>query len=143
MICFDSSVAAKWFVEEEYSANAKALRDRALATSESMIDPYMLPSEVANILRQNVRRGSLDDEAAQGILAQFFALPIQFMSSVTLYHRALEIANTHNLPAAYDAHYVALSEMAGATFWTADQRLLRALHGTFPFVHSIAGFAIP
>ena len=46
----------------------------------------------------------------------------------TLYGRALEIAEQHDLPAAYDAHYVALAD------------LLRALGGNLPFVRPIAEY---
>lgn len=140
MICVDSSVAAKWFFEEEHSGNAAALRDDALAASAPMIAPHMLPSEVTNIVRQNVRQGKLDHEGAQAILAQFLALPIDLVSSPPLYHRALAIANGYNLSAVYDAHYIALAEMAGATLWTADLRLLRTLGGAFAFIRPIAEY---
>lgn len=138
MICVDSSVAAKWLFDEEYSIAATALLDDAKATRDSIIAPHMLPSEVTNIIRQRTRRGTLAIDAAESLLNRFLAVRISFHNPPTLYHRALTIANTHNLPATYDAHYVALAEMAGATFWTADQRLLRALHGAFSFVRSIS-----
>jgi predicted nucleic acid-binding protein len=37
-------------------------------------------------------------------------------------------------------HYIALAELLGATLWTADQRLLRALSGRLPFVRWIADY---
>ncbi|HEV2108093.1 MAG TPA: type II toxin-antitoxin system VapC family toxin, partial [Thermomicrobiales bacterium] len=64
-----------------------------------------------------------------------------FMALTTLYHRALAIANAHNLPAVYDAHYITVAELRGATLWTADHRLLHALGDAF-FVQSIADYAI-
>lgn len=141
MICFDSSVAAKWFFSEEHSAGARALLRASVTSSDTIIAPHMLPSEMTNIVRQRMRRGSLSHDGAQAVLAELLALPIELMAPPGLYGRALEIANTHNLPAVYDAHYVALAEMAGATFWSADQRLLRALNGAFPFIRSISDYS--
>lgn len=54
--------------------------------------------------------------------------------------RALEIAVQYDLPAVYDAHYVALAEQFDALLWTDDQRLLRILTGRLPFVRWIANY---
>ena len=59
----------------------------------------------------------------------------------TLYRRALEIAEQHDLPTAYDAHYMALAERLRCVLWTDDQRLLRALRGNLPFVRPIADYS--
>lgn len=89
------------------------------------------------MIRQRMRRGTPTGDASLDILAEFLAIPIDVEAPLGLYHRALVIANDYNLPAVYDAHYIALAEMAGATFWTADLRLLGA---AFPFVRSIADY---
>lgn len=140
MICTDSSVAVKWSFVEEHSGEARALLRDALEQQEPIVAPPLLPSEVTNVIRQRLRQGELDRAAARAVLARFLAIPISLQAPETLYDRALVLADQHNLPAAYDAHYVALAELLGATFWTADQRLLRALGGRLPFVRSIADY---
>ena len=140
MICVDSSVAAKWFFAEEHSAQASALLSTALGAAEPIIAPPLLPSEVTNVIRQRLRQGELDRAAARAVLARFLAIPIALQAPETLYDHALVLADEYNLPAVYDAHYVALAELLGATFWTADQRLLRALGGRIPFVRWIADY---
>jgi predicted nucleic acid-binding protein len=140
MICADSSVAAKWSFVEEYSDEARALLRAALAQQEPIVAPPLLPSEVANVIRQRMRQGQVPLEEARALLAQFLALPIALQAPETLYDRALVLADEYDLPAVYDAHYVALAELLGATFWTADQRLLRTLGGRLPFVRSIADY---
>jgi predicted nucleic acid-binding protein len=137
MICIDASVAAKWFFAEEHSAQASGLLRTALEAAEPIIAPPLLPSEVANILRQRMRQGQLDRAAALAVLARFLAIPITLRVPESLYDRALVLADEYNLPAVYDAHYVALAELLGATLWTADQRLLRILAGRLSFVHDV------
>ncbi len=140
MICVDASVAAKWSFMEVYSSEAWALLRDALEQQEPIIGPPLLPSEVANIMRQRPRRGQLQLDEVRALLARFRALPIMLQAPDLLYDPALVLADQHNLPAAYDAQYLALAELVGATLWTADQRLLRALGVRLPFLRWIAGY---
>jgi predicted nucleic acid-binding protein len=142
MICADASVAAKWSFVEEHSGQARALLRDALAQQEPLVAPPLLPSEVANIIRQRARQGQVQLDEARALLAQFLAVPISLQAPSTLYDRALVLADEYNLPAVYDAHYVALTALLGATLWTADQRLLRALGGRLPFVRWIGDYGI-
>ena len=143
MICIDASVAAKWLFAEDYSAQADALLQAALTTPEPLVAPFLLPSEVANILRQRMRRGTLLIEEARTLLAQFRAVPVLLQEPETLYDQALVLADRFNLPAVYDAHYIALAELLGATLWTADERLLNTLGGRVPFVQWISTYPLP
>ena len=43
-------------------------------------------------------------------------------------------------PAAYDAHYLALAEMAGCPFWTADERLYDRVHAELDWVHRLRDY---
>ncbi len=140
MICVDASVAAKWVFVEEHSPEARALLRTALQSMEPIIAPPLLPSEVANIIRQRQRRGQLELDDARAILASFLALPIALLSPETLYDRALILAHEYDLPAVYDAQYIALAELLGAALWTADRRLARSLGGGLPFVHVLANW---
>ncbi len=141
MICVDASVAGKWLFLEEHSAQADALLRGALQQSEPIVAPPLLPSEVANIVRQRQRQGQLQLSDARALLAHFLAVPIAFEAPDALYDHALVLADRHDLAAIYDAQYVALAELLGATLWTADRRLLRVLRGALPFVRWLADYA--
>jgi len=133
-------VAGKWFFREEHSAQADALLRGALEQAEPIVAPPLLPSEVANIVRQRQRLGQIQLNEARTLLAHFLAVPIRFEAPDALYDHALIVADRHALSAIYDAQYVALAELLGATLWTADGRLLRALGGTLPFVRWLADY---
>jgi len=60
-----------------------------------------------------------------------------------VHRRALQLADTYNLPAAYDAHYLALAEAFGCELWTDDQRLLRRVGGALDFVRWIGDYQPP
>ncbi len=121
---------------------ARALLHDALSRAEPIVAPPILPSEFANVLRQRVRQGRAQPEEARAMMAQFLQIPISLQTPVTLYDRSLVLADQHGLPAIYDAQYVALADLLGATFWTADQRLLRTLDGRLPFVRWIGDHPI-
>jgi len=137
MICTDSSVVAKWFFPEEHATQASALLRDALVAAEPLVAPPLLPSEVTNVIRQRLRQGLLERDTARFVLARFLALPISIQAPETLYDRALVLADEHDLRAVDDAHYLALAELLGATFWTADRRLLATLGGRLGFVRWI------
>jgi predicted nucleic acid-binding protein len=79
-------------------------------------------------------------EQAQDEVGRFFSFRVSTTSSRLLHRRALIVADQYNIPSAYDAHYVALAELAGAILWTNHERLLRLLAGKLPFVRWIADY---
>lgn len=140
MICVDASLAVKWIVAEEGSTLARSLYGAATRAGQRIIAPPLLPIEVTNVLRKRIRRISL---TADDALTAFLTLPIELHNPPGLHQRALSLAITHNLPATYDAHYIALAEHFGCDLWAADQRMLRSVSGHLHFVRSLADFTGP
>jgi predicted nucleic acid-binding protein len=143
MICVDASLAAKWLLLEEHSEKARSLYRVCIEEDQRIVAPFLLVSEITNILRQRMRGGQpplLLAEAIQ-LLQQFLRMPIELTAPPNLYETALTFAATHDLPAAYDAHYLALAQLSGCNLWTDDQRLLRLLAGRLPFVKAIGDYA--
>ncbi|HLH24950.1 MAG TPA: type II toxin-antitoxin system VapC family toxin [Chloroflexota bacterium] len=140
MIVLDASVAVKLILTETYSAQVIALLTSTAQAGEPIVAPTLLPYEVANILRQRMVRQGMALSLADRLMADFLTFPIALQTSPTMHQRALAIADIYGLPAAYDAHYIALAEELGADLWTDDQRLLRALAGRVPFVRWIGSY---
>jgi predicted nucleic acid-binding protein len=146
MICVDASLAAKWIFVEEHYREARALYRDALDSSERIIAPPLLPIEMTNIVRQRMRRVKPPEtqllSIAEAVVAleRFLAIPIELRLPSELHQRALELADAFGLPAAYDAHYVALAQMLDCEFWTADRNLVDAVHAELPFVRWIGDY---
>jgi predicted nucleic acid-binding protein len=138
MICVDASVAIKLILDEERSDCAIALYEATVDADERIVAPPLSPIEVINILRQRMR-GEDGFSLARAIvhLDDFLALPVAIHNPPGIHRRAIALADAYGLPAAYDAHYVALAEHFGCDFWTDDQRLLRLLANDLPFVRAL------
>jgi predicted nucleic acid-binding protein len=92
--------------------------------NEELAVPHLLDSEVISALRHLVRRGELTD--AQGALAMEGFLRLAFTRFPADWLRPRIWGLRHNLTA-YDATYVALAELIGATsLLTTDSRLAAA-----------------
>lgn len=96
-----------------------------------------MPYEVANVLHQYVRHSSLQPEEAGDALRIALSLNIQLYRDTALHTQAANLARELELPATYDAHYLALAQQMGATFWTADQRLIRKVDSKLDFMRGI------
>ncbi len=143
MIVVDTSVAVKWlFPEEDYAGEAFALLEAELSGGEPILGPPMLYSEVTNVIRRRQLTANVPRERALFLLHQFMALPITIFEPDNLYRRALILADDFGLPAAYDAHFIALAEVYRCRLWTDDQRLLRQLNGRLAFVRWIGEYGI-
>lgn len=141
MIVVDASVAAKWVLPNEGRTEAAlSLLGQMLGTDERMIAPTLLAFEITNIVHQRVRRGFLAADEATVPLDDFFSLPIVFSSPSGLHHLALALAAEFGLPAAYDAHYLALAELADCDLWTDDRRLMRQVGDRFPSVRWLGDY---
>jgi predicted nucleic acid-binding protein len=135
MICVDASIAVKLIVQQEQTDLAKTLYQTALLTRQPLVAPPLLPFEVTNTLRQKMRRqAEITVPEAVALLEEFALLPITIRNPVELHGRALRLATDLGLPAAYDAHYLALAEILDCEFWTADMRLLRQVQNRLTFV---------
>jgi predicted nucleic acid-binding protein len=98
--------------------------DPDLLGEEELAVPHLIDSEVTNVLRRLVANGSLTDEQATTALSGFTRLVLTRFPADWLRPRMWELR--HNL-SAYDATYVALAEMTGATsLLTTDIRLANA-----------------
>jgi predicted nucleic acid-binding protein len=117
-LVIDASVAVKWVIEEEGTAQALALRGRALAA------PDLLIAECANILWKKVHRNELSEREAAFAAGLLARADIELVPVRPYLETAVSIAVGLDHPA-YDCIYIALAEAEGLRFVTADASLVR------------------
>lgn len=121
-VVIDASVAVKWFLEEDYSNKATALRADYLDSAVDIVVPDLLPYEVLNALKYSGDFGKLELEKVAEILEnyQLARLPIPGKEAVAAaYEYGITI---------YDAAYVAVAKKEDAAFYTADRKLLEKIN---------------
>ena len=91
---------------------------------EELVAPHLIDSEVTHVLRRLARQGYLTDDAATAAMDGFVRLSLTRFPADGLRGRMWGLR--HSL-SAYDATYVALTEMLAATsLLTTDARLAAA-----------------
>jgi predicted nucleic acid-binding protein len=96
---------------------------RARVRNEDLAAPELIDLEVTSALRGLLRVGKISEFRARLALADLRRLPLRRASHQGLVTRCWELRDNLN---AYDACYVALAELLGATLVTTDARLSRA-----------------
>lgn len=83
----DASVAVKWLVVEEDSADARGLLD-----DEELHAPRLLVSEVANAVWRKVRLDQVDRGSADQLLATMSDMPVRWHADETICADAIRLA---------------------------------------------------
>ena len=136
-VCVDASVVVRLLIDTPETVRVEALWDGWAAAERLIVAPSLLYYEVTNALYRYQKSGFLGQSAVQQALEAALALPLRLYAEADLHWRALELAGRLSLPAAYDAHYLALAEWLGAEFWTGDGRLARTVQAALPWVHVV------
>ena len=134
-VCVDASLAVKVVVTEPDSDKADALVDEWANEGKQLIAPACFEVETDSILRRKVAlRKELTPEQAEATFAKLQTLPIQQIAVLGQRQRAWEMAADYGFATVYDATYLALAELRGCEFWTADERLFNQVKDTLTFV---------
>ena len=133
----DASVALKWVLPELYSDKAIRLRDDFQAAIHELLSPDIFSLEVANTLARAERNALIPPGDADLLLAVVHSSSPQLLPHQPILRRALAIA-TAARHGVYDCVYVALAEREGCEMVTADDKLIKRLGASFPFIVSLS-----
>lgn len=137
-VCLDASFLLRLLLGDE-GGKADTLWETWHREERRLVAPTPLYYEITNALHRYAVQGDLLPAEAQALLDLALRLDIELVGDGELHRRALQLADTFTLPAAYDAHYLALAERLGAELWTADARLSRAVWNRLPWVYALEG----
>lgn len=132
-ICVDASLVVR-LVSVQVDEAVQRLWDRWHRDRREFVAPLLLRYEVTNALHRLRHAGAASDGATDEALRAALAIPIRLDTNEALHATALAFAGRFSLPAAYDAHYLALADRRGVEFWTTDLKLTHAIGSTLPWV---------
>ena len=133
----DSSVAFKWVVVEALTDKAGKLRAEFRQGLHELIAPDVFPVEVAHSLTRAERQGRISPPEASILLADVLLTSPQFYPYAPLLSHAVTISSQARI-GVYDCLYVELARREGCAFLTADDRLIRALQPSYPFITALS-----
>ena len=135
-VVVDASVALKWIIDEPDSMVAVTLLNSWTDQGIKVIAPALLTYEVANTLHRQVIKSKITYAEAKQGLTDFYATGVllTFLQYEDISAQAMEFAYNFNLPATYDAHYLALALREECEYWTADTRLWNTVKGKLNWV---------
>lgn len=139
VVVVDASLAIKWVLREEDSARAIMLLNRWGSEGKAAIAPALFTYEVTNIIYRRVVRSLLTYEEAVQVLTDLFStgVSLNFSHYEDLSTQAMMLAHRYDLPASYDAHYLALAARENCEYWTADMRLWNTVKNKLGWVRWI------
>lgn len=137
-ICVDASVVIRLVQSTRPESPVVALWREWRRLGRPLVAPTLLYYEVSNSLHRYAGRGEMTREEAHKALDLALRLRLTLFGDAELHRRALDWAGRLNLPASYDAHYLALAELFGAELWTDDRRLVHVASSAVSWVHELA-----
>jgi predicted nucleic acid-binding protein len=138
----DASVGIKKFIIEPLTPKVDQLFAHLDDSNACLYIPDLFYVECTNILWKYVRAGLYDSAEAQANLADLQLLRFTSTPTAALIQEAFPLSITYGI-SAYDACYVALSQLNNAPLLTQDQRLVNTLESTSFDVRLFSDFVIP
>lgn len=128
-VVMDSNLALALFLHLPYTDQTFGLMERLRERRSAIFAPVLLEYECLSGLHHAAALGFIRRDEVEQFFSELLALDIERVSPTLELHRsALRWAERLGQSKAYDAQYVALAEQYGAELWSADQRLVNALH---------------
>ena len=137
IICVDANFVIFLVQATSETSPFIVLWDEWQEQDSKIIAPTLFGYEVTNVFHRMSLAGQILPEEAEQLLEEALNLEITLHGDKTLHKEALTVAKRLNLPAAYDAHYLALSERFNAEFYTSDKRLFNSVKETITWIHLV------
>jgi len=141
LICVDASFTINLINSKSMDSPFIKLWENWQQNSATIIAPTLFYYEITNTLHRMNKANLLTIEETEKALQDALNLGIVLYGSSQfpqLHEMALTLSKTLKLSAAYDAHYLALSKLLNAEFYTADKRLYNSVKSSLSWVHFIS-----
>ncbi len=133
----DASVAVRVALPTALTPKARQLLDDYALQVHELIAPSIYPAELASALTKGERMRTIQIGEARKFLIDLLQNPPVLHDFGPLLLRATDISSQYRA-GLLDCLYVALAEQEACEFITADDKLIKNLQASFPFVVSLA-----
>jgi predicted nucleic acid-binding protein len=133
----DSSVAFKWLVPEVDTDKALRLLDGFQNGIHELLAPDIFPVEATHGLTRAQRQGRITTTQGSQLFIDLLNQLPQLTSYLPLLPRAYALSSSERV-GVYDCLYVALAERERCELVTADEKLVKNLQSTFPFIIALS-----
>ncbi len=120
-VVIDASVAVKWFLEEDRSAEARSV----MAGDDDLFAPTLVVPEVVHALWIAARQGRTSPDSAPAVIRSLNAVFAELTPDLDLIEDAVGLMRSLQHPI-YDCLYLALGRRSKWPVLTADERLFAA-----------------
>ncbi|MCA1669728.1 MAG: type II toxin-antitoxin system VapC family toxin [Thermomicrobia bacterium] len=138
VVVVDASVAVKWVLTEDGTAEARSLLAHWVSARLQPIAPSWFACEVANVVYRQMRMGTITLDRAKNALDAVLGIVALRDTLRSDAVRAIEMADTARQQTPYDACYLALAEREQCEYWTDDARFVKAAGSYFPQVKHLS-----
>lgn len=137
-VCVDANVIVR-LVAPSSDINVEGLWQTWQTTRLTVVAPTLLRYEVVNSFHRMRLHGNISGELARELVNAAMALPFTLYDDNLMFSDALSFAAHFDLKAAYDSHYLALSQQLSCELWTTDKKFFNAVQEECPWVQLVRG----
>lgn len=134
-LCLDASFIIRYLSSQDTESIYQKYWSQWKAESYTLIAPTLIVYEVTNAFHRASIAGQITPDEAEEFLERALNLGLRLYGDASLHRKALKMAQKYNLPATYDAHYLALAERFTVDLWTTDKRLYNAVQSSLDWVY--------
>jgi predicted nucleic acid-binding protein len=134
-VCVDANFVVRYLSSGESESIYQQKWRQWQAENYTLVAPTLFAYEISNAFHRASLAKQITPDEAEQLLERALYLGLQFLGDAELHRQAVKIAQRYNLPATYDAHYLALADHLKIDFWTSDRRLFNAVHLSLPSVN--------
>jgi len=139
-VVLDSGIFLATVTTETYTKQSDALIFDCITNHVEFVAPVLLRYELVAVTRKWVHRNFMSQSSALTARYKLEAYPINFVLDKALLDRAFDLATQYNLSTAYDSQYLAVAERYNCEFWTADEKLYRAIYQQNAHIRWVANY---
>ncbi|MEM6614593.1 MAG: type II toxin-antitoxin system VapC family toxin [Cyanobacteria bacterium P01_C01_bin.72] len=137
VICVDANFIVRLLSDPPNALSCNNLWRQWKSSGDRIIAPTIFCYEVTNVFHRMSLAGQISSEVAKQLLEEALNLGIILYGDRALHKKALALARSLNLPAAYDSHYLALSKRFNAEFHTSDKKLFNSVKNTISWIYLV------